>query len=113
MFELWGKEYWGEDSRAVTFQAIADQRPLTVDADAVSDRDDSWKRAIDDDGSYPKSLAYREKGKDLEETTAYGWIWVCHDRSFYEVAEDLELHANEGDDINMWLAVVENHYLLE
>lgn len=113
LFMLCGGDDQDGYEKAVKFHAITDQRPVAVDAETVLSRDVNWYRAMSEVRLLPDSREYKVRVKALKDMTADGWVWICHDQSSYKFAEDLELHASEGDDINMWLALVENHSVLQ
>jgi hypothetical protein len=87
----------------VLFTSIHRQRPLAIDKNVLRLNKDPRLAVWNDFSSNYKSM---------QEAVEHGWVWVQHNCS-YRNKFTLALDADYGDDVNAWLALVEEGYKLE
>jgi hypothetical protein len=99
------------DEGLVTFSELLRDRPIVLDSESASSRGFTWHRAMcaEPAGGKPWSAKYKAKTRDLDEIIAENWVWVAHNTGG---AEYIILDQEEGDDVMMWLAMVEEHHQL-
>lgn len=64
-----------------------------------------WESGTDNEESVP----FQSKESEVSKLIADGWTWISHGNC---VCDWIVLDKAAGDDIGLWLAVVEDHHLL-
>lgn len=102
-----------QDAYWIIFESVTRQRPFMMDEICTrAERDQAqYIQAILSESAAlaHDSAPYRAKDEEIREAVADGWVWVFHDSTNgYRIALD----AREGDDMNMWLTMVEQQHTL-
>jgi hypothetical protein len=94
-----------EESGLIIFTPIYQQRPLILDTNAL--KFDHLLKAT--------ARAHLRGDYDLMEEAVKndGWVWIEHNHGFPSCVSEMELDVDNGDDMNAWLAMMEEKCELE
>jgi hypothetical protein len=67
----------------------------------------------EDNGSGSNEEDRQKEIRVIEDLLEDVWVWIEHDYDWWDTNFQLELDAEEGDDIKMWFGEVANRHGLE